>query len=120
MIDFYKRYIHPESPARAKIAIHLIAQGTAPSAVAAASTTAEKTTKNATTLIEKGISALGLNKTSSDAPSSETTNGVKKDINGTVPIAISDVRAFKASLQVSAGPVAVKDLSEFEDLDAKL
>lgn len=125
MIEFYKHYIHPESPARAKIAIHLIAQGTAPSAVAATAAssadTAEKVTKNATTLIEKGISALGFSKTpSSDAPAEGATNGVKKDINGTTPIVITNVRAFKAGLQVSAGPIAVKDMSEFEDLDAKL
>lgn len=36
------------------------------------------------------------------------------------PTIIEDVHAFKASLGVSRGPQAVKDLSEFEDLEAKL
>lgn len=36
------------------------------------------------------------------------------------PILIKDVRAWKAGLQASRGPRAVRDLSEFEDLGAKL
>ena len=33
---------------------------------------------------------------------------------------ITDVRQFRASLSVSSGPRAVKNLSEFEEIDAKL
>jgi len=40
--------------------------------------------------------------------------------NGTTPVFIEDVRAFRASLPASSGPKPAKDLSEFEDLDAKL
>lgn len=40
--------------------------------------------------------------------------------NGTEPVVVEDVRAFKASLQVSAGARPVRDLSEFEELDSKL
>lgn len=36
------------------------------------------------------------------------------------PIIITDVPSFKARLPVSSGPMAVCDLSEFEDFDAKL
>jgi insulysin len=36
------------------------------------------------------------------------------------PILIEDVRAWKASLPASQGPRMVKDLSEFEDFEAKL
>ncbi|KAF2140293.1 uncharacterized protein K452DRAFT_230558 [Aplosporella prunicola CBS 121167] len=36
------------------------------------------------------------------------------------PVIITDVRDFKASLQVGKGPKAVKELSEFEDLEPKL
>lgn len=51
--------------------------------------------------------------------------GVVKDAsppssNGTTPIIIDDVRNFKAGLTVSAGARPVKDLSEYEELDAKL
>jgi insulysin len=45
-------------------------------------------------------------------------------INGTVvaqkPVVITDVSAFKARLPVSTGPVAVSDITVFEDFDAKL
>jgi insulysin len=36
------------------------------------------------------------------------------------PVLIEDVRAWKASLPASQGPRMVKDLSEFEDFEAKL
>lgn len=40
--------------------------------------------------------------------------------NGTKPVFVDDVRAFRASLPASSGPRSVRDLSEYEDLDAKL
>lgn len=49
---------------------------------------------------------------------SVTSNGEEK--KGREPVKITDVRDFKASLQVSRGPRAVKELSEFEDLESKL
>ena len=119
MVEFYNHYILPSSPARAKLAIHLTAQSNGP--VVATPAVAEKTIKNATTIIEKGISALGLDKSSiQDKIVSNMNSDVEKDSNGTMPVVITDVRAFKASLQVSAGPTAVRDLIDFEDLDAKL
>jgi insulysin len=36
------------------------------------------------------------------------------------PVRITDVKAFKASLALSAGLQPVKDITEFEDLGAKL
>lgn len=53
------------------------------------------------------------------------TNGLHEDAtppsaNGTSPILITDVRAFKAGMTVTRGAVAVKDLSEHEELDPKL
>ncbi|KAL2024660.1 hypothetical protein VTK56DRAFT_6861 [Thermocarpiscus australiensis] len=52
-------------------------------------------------------------------------NAVVKDAeppssNGMTPIFIDDVRAFKASLPASKGASPLKDLSEYEDLEAKL
>lgn len=58
------------------------------------------------------LKQLGLEPGSSH----ESTNGTLTP-EATV---ITDVPAFKARLAVSAGPVPVSDLSEFEDFDAKL
>ncbi|KAL3417361.1 zinc protease [Phlyctema vagabunda] len=103
MIKFFQQYISPASPSRAKLAIYLNAQGTA-----------EETTNGVTGVVEKGMKALGLDS------AKETTPEVKVVGNGTKPFVITDVREFRAKLQVSAGPQAVKDISEFEELDAKL
>lgn len=40
--------------------------------------------------------------------------------NGTTPVFIDDVRAFRSSLPASNGAKPLKDLSEYEDLGAKL
>lgn len=40
--------------------------------------------------------------------------------NGTKPVIIKDVRSFRASLPASSGPRPSRDLSEYEDLEAKL
>lgn len=53
-------------------------------------------------------------------------NGVKDEkevplaANGTRPVFVEDVRAFRASLPASGGAAPGRDLSEFEDLEAKL
>jgi insulysin len=52
-------------------------------------------------------------------------NDVVKDAeppsaNGTKPVFIEDVRSFKASLPASNGARPLKDLSEYEDVEAKL
>jgi insulysin len=44
----------------------------------------------------------------------------KEEVNGTTPYLITDVREFRSKLQISAGPQAVKHISEFEELDSKL
>lgn len=50
-----------------------------------------------------------------------TTNGEETvPTNGTVPVAITDVRDFKASLVASPGACPVRNLSEFEEIDSKL
>jgi len=66
-----------------------------------------------------------LNLTSTTSAKEAETNGEKK-VNGNdekekrKPVLIEDVRAWKASLPASQGPRMVKDLSEFEDFEAKL
>jgi hypothetical protein len=93
MINFYTYYIHPSSTARSKLAIHLNAQTPATSGVTAA--------------LEKGMSAIGLDKESKSEESGEVQG------NGTTPFVIKDVREFKAQCLVSPGPHPVKHISEY-------
>jgi insulysin len=87
MIDFYKTFIDPTSPSRAKLVVQLIAQG--------ASSKPEEV----------------------DAKKEKVTPPIS---NGTKPVLITSVRDFKARMAATAGPHAVHDLSEFEELDSKL
>jgi insulysin len=100
MVDFFEYYISPSSPCRAKLAVHLHAQGTSK--------------KSPTGTVEDDMKALKL--TSDDKTKHETP--VKG--NGTKPWVIDDVRAFKSKLAVTPGPQPVRDLSEFEETDSKL
>lgn len=97
MIAFFKQFIDPASPKRSKLAVHLIAQASAP--------------------VENGDASA----TNRETPA---MNGeyiiAKKERNGTVPYIINDVREFKSMLQISKGPQPVKHISEFEELDSKL
>ena len=107
MIEFYQQYIHPSSPARSKLAIHMAAQS--PSS----------DTSAVEEVIGKDMKILGLNKDHKDEEDGETVS-VNTEGNGTTPYIITDVREFKSMLQVSAGPQPVKHISEFEDLESKL
>lgn len=104
MIQFYNHFILPSSPLRAKLAVHLIAQASA-----------EDVSTGVNGVLEKGMKTLGLAK---DTKGEELV--AKLEGNGTTPYVIKDVREFRAMMQVSAGPQAVKDISEFEELDSKL
>lgn len=59
-----------------------------------------------------------LNLTSAAAATPEKEESAEEKENKTV--LIKDVRAWKASLPASQGPRMVKDLTEFEDFEAKL
>lgn len=67
------------------------------------------------------IKVLGLNKTHEDVDDVEDGGvvTVKLEGNGTTPVVITDVRAFKSGLQVSAGPQPVKHIVEFEELECQ-
>jgi len=108
MIQFYQHFIHPTSPERSKLAVHLNAQG--PNSTEATAVTA---------VLEKSMKVLGLNKDKKDEEDGEVIEA-KPEGNGTTPFIITDVREFKSKLQVSAGPQPVKHISEFEELDSKL
>jgi insulysin len=81
-------------------------------------------------LLQQILPSLNLSSTTSAKEEVETngnveTNGDEK-VNGNdgkekkKPVLIEDFRAWKASLPASQGPRMVKDLSEFEDFEAKL
>jgi insulysin len=107
MIEFYQQFIHPSSPARSKLAIHMAAQSP------------NSDTSDVKEVVGKGLRVLGLNKDRKDEEDGEVAS-VEVEGNGTTPYIITDVREFKSLLQVSAGPQPVKHISEFEDLDSKL
>jgi len=69
------------------------------------------------------LKTIGLTKNNA-GPKDSNEDGevvpVKPEVNGTTPILITDVRQFRSMLQVSAGPQPVKNISFFEELDAKL
>lgn len=108
MVEYYNHFIHPSSPSRSKLAIHLNAQTPSSNGISAVSG-----------VVEKGMKVLGLNKDHKDQEDGEAIE-VKPEGNGTTPYVITDVREFKSKLQVSPGPQPIKHISEFEELDSKL
>jgi insulysin len=176
LISFYDEFIAPSSTTRAKIAVHLVAQGTpaavlenaAPEAkaklimatlikfldsqgipanpeqlarrftdvnladadpapfVGAVMTylteDAEIPATQATLVVQQGMimmqaaQAKGEEQTllTSEKPAPVESSPEKK------PTLIEDVRAFKATLQLSPGPQPTKRLTEYEDTEAKL
>ena len=80
-------------------------------------------------VLEQGKVALGHALPSLGIVSEHAANGDASQINGDATVngesrsktlVIENVKDFKASMPLSAGPRAVKDLSEFEELGAKL
>lgn len=184
ILGFYREFIHPNSPTRAKIAVHLIAQSSAAD-LAAKTSSAEKREKLVETisqmleqlgledgntqdltkrmdkvdvaagdakeimvavgsylkesagmaaeqveaLVEQGqavlasvLPSLGIVPKAANGVAEEAAvpNG-EAEVNGeSKTVLIEDVKAFKASMPLSAGVRPVKDLSEFEELGAKL
>lgn len=112
MIEFYDHFIHPISPHRAKLAVYLIAQSEAP--VEEPSKIEELVGK------AKGLVLGEKGEEKKAEEEEEAINYEKVPGNGTTPIYIKDVREFKATLQVTAGPRAIRHVSEFEEGEAKL
>jgi insulysin len=121
LISFYNASIAPSSTTRAKIAVHLVAQGS-PAAVldnASPEAKAKLISAAATDVVKQGMIATqqtqaagGLQTPSVSDPPTE--------VNSNKPTLIEDVRAFKAGLQLSPGPQPAKHLTEYEDTEAKL
>ncbi|TDZ49920.1 putative zinc protease [Colletotrichum trifolii] len=93
MIDFFQQYIKPGSPSRAKLSVHLHAQASAPG--------------NGT---ESEPKVNGAKEKEEPQPATSDSE----------PVFITDVRTFRASLQATGGARPAKELSEYEDTDAKL
>lgn len=160
MIEFFKHYIDPSSPSRAKLAVYLEAQAKsdvstkqitelikplgldAPTAARAATDLQARLSAAANHDLEKEVVGLreyllhdlkvaeGKIDSAAEAwrklheehgPGSEVVKDAEPpSSNGTKPVLIDDVRAFRASLAASNGACPVRDLSEYEDLGAKL
>lgn len=174
MIDFFNHYIHPTSPSRAKLSVHMVAQ-LSPKEVAGNVSAAEQKEK-LLNLLRKYLMSVGVNaegeKLTKRFESVNVAGGEQKAIvaaissyleedaqvpqehskavveqgqqllgtvlpslgievkveEADVPSApkvkettfIEDAFDYKSRLTVSEGPRPVRDLSEFEDAEAKL
>ena len=166
IIQFFAKYLDPQSSTRAKLTIHLVAQGQAKEAEVDPATqrtqfntlmsqvlgslevpvdeeqvaTAYKSVKladkdailaAATTLVGSKSNKEEIMTQLQEAipqvmlalkirPEVEETNGADVVPELSKSEVIDDVHRWKAGLQVSQGPVAMADLKDFEDLEAKL
>ncbi|KAF7940820.1 uncharacterized protein EAE97_007006 [Botrytis byssoidea] len=101
ILEFFNQYIHPYSPTGAKLSIHLIAQAsTGVSAAAKNTAAAENNIKVSTFNAEQEIIAVHDHEAS--------VSSVK------IPVKIEDVRAWKASLRLSAATTPVKSLIQWD------
>ncbi|CCU81260.1 a-pheromone processing metallopeptidase Ste23 [Blumeria hordei DH14] len=102
MIEFFDHYICPTSPSRSKLAVHLNAQPV----VNGPATPDAQSSADLASIKDKTEEGKSIPLASSN--------------NGKPPIKITDVRSFRSMLSLSAGPQAIKHVSEFEELDSKL
>lgn len=177
LVDFFKYYIHPTSPHRAKLAVHMVAQSSPKTLKGTMSDSEQK--EKVISLLSKYLTSLGVavdeeklaarfehvdvsggdqvgmltaigkyltqdaqlppeqsklviqqgqQLMSTILPSlgievQPVTDG-EEDLPAAPPVKktifISNVHEYKASLEVSAGPRPVTDLSEYEDFEPKL
>lgn len=106
LLEFFNQYIHPFSSTRAKVSVHLIAQAsTGASAAVEDSAAAEENSDASALRAEQDVVAV---------------NGREPSVSSAmIPVKIEDVKAWKASLQLSAAATPVKSLSEFEEIGSK-
>ena len=106
ILEFFNHYIHPSSTTRAKVSVHLIAQTPSGASTAAEDSAAVEENPSASALrAEQDVVAV---------------NGHEPSMTSVkIPIKVEDVKAWKASLQLSVAATPVKGLSEFEDLGSK-
>ncbi|KAF9699478.1 hypothetical protein EKO04_002692 [Ascochyta lentis] len=93
MLDFFNQYIHPSSPTRARLSVHLIAQAATGGAAARESTVVQDLYNN---------------------PQLHAKQDKHRMLVANEPDKIQDVRAWQASLHLSSAATPVKDLKEFK------
>ena len=106
LLEFFNQYIHPFSSTRAKVSVHLIAQAsTGASAAVEDSAAAEENSDALALRAEQDVVAA---------------DGREPSVSSArTPVKIEDVKAWKASLQLSAAATPVKSLREFEEIESK-
>ncbi|KAM5351566.1 hypothetical protein ACJ41O_004289 [Fusarium nematophilum] len=97
VVEFFNKYFNPSSSERARLSIHLHAQGQAEGA--------QKRQEEAQKAADE------------ESRADNGTNGISALEDA---VEITDVRIFKSNLTASSGAQSVKDVSEYEDTDAKL
>lgn len=142
MVEFYSKYFSPQSKTRARISVHLKARGAGEldskiiklledsgieevpqekrQSVDLLRSYVGDGQKMAEDTLDKLISQvkdMGLSQQSQSEAANGSTNGLSAVDTAQE---ITDVRQFKAGLQASSGARPVKQLSEFEESDAKL
>ncbi|KAH7350004.1 insulin-degrading enzyme [Plectosphaerella cucumerina] len=149
MVEFFQTYIKPGSATRAKLSVHLVAQGSAASdekmTELLKSLNLEKATetkvkasllrpemrndaeslqlylKTELNLADDKVAAVvAAARDPETGPKVNGTSEETKAVAGSEPVLITDIRSFRASLQATSGAKSKTDLSEYEDLDAKL
>lgn len=146
MIEFYKTYISPSSTRRARISVHLHAQGAGeldtkvikilqnagltdvPAEQRQSLDLLEKYVKEEVKLQEPKIASVlselkeaGLTQAAPEEDSNETPGDIAKGSNAVSAASeIKDLRRFKSGLMASSGARPVKDISEYWDPDSKL
>lgn len=146
MVEFYKTYISPSSPHRARISVHLHAQGAGeldtkvikvlkgaglldvPPEQRQSLDLLEKHIKEKTPLEEDKIASImsdlkeaGLTQAAPEEDLDETPGDIAHGSNAiNEATEIKDLRRFKAGLMTSSGAHPVKDISEYWDPDSKL
>lgn len=101
ILECFKKYLSPASAERARLSVYLYAQGKGKDAD-------QEETK------ETGASEVASKEKEQPDVSANGKTAIDEAIE------IEDVYAFKASLAATPGARPVKDLSEYEDTDAKL
>jgi insulysin len=134
MQQFFATYISPTSQQRAKLAIHMHAQGVSndtaipldqPNAVekqleaaGVPEPVAEGVAKGI--LHQQEIEISAEKQLKQDHDGDQVVDDINESGSTNKPYIIKNVREFKSLMAVSAGPQPVRDLSEFEELDSKL
>ncbi|KAL2752667.1 hypothetical protein ACRALDRAFT_1083325 [Sodiomyces alcalophilus JCM 7366] len=150
MVEFFDRYIKPGSPTRARLSVHLIAQASAhvdekmKAMLASLSLEESQEAKVKAALLRPGLRTdtenlqvhltnelklsddkvaavlAAVNEPEETGPKVNGLQGVDGSNEGQGPVIITDIRDFRASLQATPGARPVNDLSQYEDLGAKL